>query len=229
MEIKLHPCTLVRVLFSILAVLFVLHIVAWLPPILTGRDYTIRYFDFGLEQNLPTLFSTGLLLLSSGLTLLIAVTEKKKGQAFICWAVLSAVFLMLGIDETIMIHEKVSDLLHEQLNTTGMFRFVWVLPYGLAAVVFGLSMLRFYLRLPADTKKWIAFAAFTYVLGAIGIEMAGSARYSSNGFDSWYTVISTIEEILEMCGAILFVYAFSRHIDQHLDGTRIRITSQREG
>ena len=137
---------------------------------------------------------------------------------------LSVAFLFAGMDEATMIHERISEGIKHFVDTSGVFYFAWVIPYSVLVLVFAMVFLRFFLRLPADTRRHVALAGFLYVTGAIGFELLGGAWVSSNSKDAVFYLFATIEESLEMLGSIIFIYAFSNYIARYLPDFCLRIT-----
>ncbi len=225
-QLNVKPRVALWFLLGCVGVLVVLHVVSLLPVILAGRDYSIVYFDITKEMNLPTLFSSCQLIAAGLLCFVIGLAERLRGGKFSFWFFLFAAFVWVGIDETIMIHEYISDHLHERFETSGAFRFAWVIPYGAALIVILAVGARFFFRLPAVTKKQVARAAIVFVSGGIGMEMLQSAWYDSHGFDAVYNVMNGLEEILEMVGVSLFVYAFLDHLDREHSGLALTVSSR---
>ena len=53
---------------------------------------------------------------------------------------------------------------------------------------------------------WMVLSGALYVGGAAGVELVGAAVYSAEGFDTLrYTLAVTVEEAMEMLGAVLFL------------------------
>ena len=225
MELKLTPKKIVRVLAVVTAVLAIFHVLACLPMFCMGRSYPWGFFSFDGEQNLPTIFSVALLWWSALLIACIAWAEKGERVSRLYWTGLSLAFLAAGMDEAIMFHERLTQIVRQQMNATGLFHFAWVIPYAVILLLLVVIYGRFFFALPADTRKHVVLAAIMYVGGAIGLEMLGGAWVESHGKDAVYYLFSTIEELLEMSGGIAFIYAFSTHIARHLPYLRLRIAS----
>jgi hypothetical protein len=160
---------------------------------------TIRIFDLNAERNIPTLFSSVILLGSSILLGFIAfLTRSTEGPYSLFWAVLSLGFLFLSIDETAFIHENLSE------NIGG-----WIFVATPFVILFLLGYIRFFLHLPRSTKLYFLFAGLFYIGGAFIIEFIGSWRISISDENIFATTIifSTVEETLEMFGINLFIYS----------------------
>ena len=224
MEIELNPKKIVWVLAGISAVLAILHIIACLPMFFMGRSYPLGFFSLDGEHNLPAIFSVALLWCSALLAGCIAWAGGQGRLNRIYWLGLALAFLVAGMDEAIMFHERLTEMVRQHMDATGVFHFAWVVPYAVLLLLLVVIYSRFFFALPADTRKHIALAAILYVGGAIGFEMLGGAWVESHGKDAIYYLLATIEELLEMSGAIAFIYAFTFHIGRHIPDLRLRIT-----
>jgi hypothetical protein len=228
MNININPGKTAIFLGVAMVALIGLHVLGYLSFVFTSRPHPIEWFNLDSEANLPTLFSTFLLMFSGLLLALIACAEYQGDGKSLPWWILALTFIALGMDESILIHERVSKIIQSRFNTSGIFHFAWVLPYGLAFLTFVAIMLRFFLRLPNDTRKWLFIGAVIYVGGALGMEMFGSALIVEHGRNLLYYVYATIEEGMEMSAGIIFVYAFANHIDKHLSGLTLSINSSQD-
>lgn len=174
-------------------------------------------FSVNTEESIPTWYSTFLLLLAS--LLLAFITHQKKETAapyFKHWAGLALLFLFLSLDEGAVIHEIFADPVQENLQTTGYLAFGWQLAYLPWVIVVGLAYIPFVLKLPADTAKLFIAAGLLYIGGAVVIEGISANEWEAAGGNPIfrYLAIATIEELCEMWGVVLFIYALLRYITQ---------------
>lgn len=182
------------------------------------------FFDLGAEGNLPALFGGGLLLLAGALLAVVARGEAARGRAAGAWRWLSGIFVFLALDEWLAIHEGLIKPVRFLLQTDGLFRFAWVIPYGLLAGIVGLSCLGLLRRLPPRTRNLFLASGAIYVAGALGCEMIGGLieqRFGRRGPEFALEVL--VEESLEMGGAVLFVYALAAYIRDELSGLSVRL------
>ncbi len=160
---------------------------------------TRRVFDLNAERNIPTLFSSVTLLVSSMLLGFIAyLTRSTDGRYSLFWAVLSLGFLFLSIDETAYIHENLSE------DIAG-----WIFVVAPFVILFLLGYIRFFLHLPRSTKLYFLFAGLLYIGGAFILEFIGSWRISiaDENIITTTIVFTTVEEALEMFGINVFIYS----------------------
>jgi hypothetical protein len=186
----------------------------------------IAAFDMNREANVPTLFST-LLLLAVGFLLWVIARGKKEqsGDYYWHWKLLSIVFFYLAVDEAVGIHELLIVPLRTLLNAGGVLYFTWVIP-GLAVVLgLGLYYLKFIMHLTTVDRFRFVVAGVMYVGGAIGVEMIGGHYYwmTNRAKDLNYTLITTLEESLEMAGLTLFIFALLDHMARHLPHFAVQV------
>lgn len=162
--------------------------------------------DLDVERSIYTWYST-ILLFIAGLVLGLQAWQSFAIREFNrwYWLMLSAVFLLLSLDEAISIHEKLSSLVPE--NLSGGIYFRWVVP---AAVLCGLGLLAsipFLRSLPRSTWIGMIVSAVVFLSGAIGMELVGGAVIDQgHGLESgYYRAEVNIEEALEGLGVILFI------------------------
>ena len=159
------------------------------------------------EFNLTAIYSGLLLYASSFLLKEIAISSQ--GGKRRDWMLLSKVFLFLAFDEVFQVHELfvISGLrqyLHPSLAS------IWVIPYGILFVLFAFKFVPFFLKLRSPVTAFTLIAGGVYVTGAIAFEALNSwlvrtGQISRSGF--YYELISGFEELFEMLGVIIFLYA----------------------
>lgn len=213
-ELSLKPARVVKVLFSVVLILLIAHTTSlFLYYQFPNGHFTksiVKFFDLGLDANVPTLFSS-IILFSSCLLLFYihfqqkALNSKKHTNH---WLILSGVFLFLTVDESIRFHEELMETVRSRLpfEITGYLYNAWVIPYALLVVITVLYFLRFVLNLPKRTRNLIFISGFIYVLGAMGFEMVEGNEELKSGKNIAVHVYETIEELLEMTGVIVFIY-----------------------
>ncbi|BCR06411.1 hypothetical protein DESUT3_34800 [Desulfuromonas versatilis] len=220
----LRPQTIARVLGTIVLLLTLGHIIGGLYVYLRGLTvipWGVALFHFDHEANLPSLYSA-LALLLAGLLLLAIAHAEKAGRWYRYWLGLGLVFLFLATDEAVMIHEQLMPVLREAFGLSGLLYFAWVIPYGLGLLGLLVIYARFIFSLPAKTRNLFLLSGGIYVLGALVIELFEGAQMEAAGARNLrYQALMSCEELLEMIGVILFIYALSDYIAERLPGLRI--------
>lgn len=230
MDIILEPKRITK-FFTFFVVLFtVLHILGQCIAFSLGRDGIaepfIRLLNLDVERSIPTFFSSMMLLASSFFLFIITSALRKDGKSYLYWFGLSLIFLFLSLDESLMIHEGLIEKLRTQLDTSGFLYFAWVIPYAAGLIIFLLVYIRFLINLPYRTRLLFIIAGIVYVSGAMGLELIGGKYYELYGDQSLsFTILFTIEEILEMAGVVVFIYALTSYMDSELKCSRFRIKS----
>lgn len=190
-----------------------------------GARHYIAFFSVAGEGKLPTFYSGVTLLAAAALLGLIAAHEHSRGGFRIHWAGLGGTFALMAMDEMVAIHELSSGVLRSYFSITGgPLYHAWVIP-ALAFLAFlAMAYFRFLVALQARSRALFLAAGVIYVSGALGMEMAGAAYAAANGQDLGYGVLSTIEEVLEMSGIVVFLYGLMDHLERCAPESRIRIT-----
>jgi len=211
---------IVRVLFIIMTVLTCLSILGQFSTYFLGHGRLYGFVDeFYLdeEKNIPTYFSSIILLTSSFLLMVIYKITKQHAEApEKNWLILSVVFLYLSIDEFSSIHEMLNLPLREFSGNNGLYYIAWIIPGALITLALGIYFLKFLMRLPQQTRKQFIIAGSVYVGGALGVELLGgfyAFDYTQDNFS--YSMIATLEEVMEMTGVILFIRALLRYLLKH--------------
>ncbi|MGI9174974.1 MAG: hypothetical protein ACR2GR_06615 [Rhodothermales bacterium] len=192
----------------------------------TDLRWFTGYFDLGDEANLPTYFSSGILLLAALLLGWIARAKRQRRAAFARhWLILAFVFLFLSIDEAARLHEFVYQvILHAWGRGSGVFYHIWVVPFLAATLLLGVMYVRFLLNLPARYRHLFIAAALIYVGGAVGFEMVEGVVMEEQGKNNLtYNLFIVVEEAMEMGGVLVFLYALLHYIGTYLTDVRFHV------
>src|ERR671932_721750 len=167
------------------------------------------YQEFSLdrEANVPSWFSSALLLTAAAMLALVALDALgRKARWGRHWAGLSVVFAVLSLDETAEIHERIGPWLPAHLHLHGPLHYAGVLPALALALFVGITYVRFLRAHPRRTLLGILIAAAIYITGAAGVEAASGWWAEGHGRRSTaLLLVSTVEENLEMFGTLLFI------------------------
>lgn len=197
----------------------------------TVHPTVLFYFNVDLENNIPTLYSAALLLLSSILLYTISVTPEGTRKR-LHWQILSLVFLFLSLDELLQLHENINHLLSKVTEVGGSVSGTdrWdVFSLMLFAGV-GLSYFRFFWSLPQKVKRLFFTAATSFVVGGAGIEFLGVNFLTSIYHQPIFLaeVISTIEEFLEMLGTCLFINGLLTYAQSKLGPIQLEFVASKD-
>jgi hypothetical protein len=228
MEFRIDARKVAWSLFVVAVLLIAAHIGGMTSRYVLGHGQLfglIDTFDVNIENNVPTFFSTFLLVTSAALLAVIAFQPAVAGREAAYWRWLCLIFLFLAVDEDASLHELLIDPMKVYLPLHGLLFFAWVVPYGLAVLFVGLLYLRFVLGLPARTRRLVIAAGSLYLAGVIGFELIGGWYLSEYGESENmpYSLLVAGEEFLEMSGVILFIYALLDYLADQLQGGPLRI------
>ncbi len=227
------PRKLALSLVGVVATLIALSMLVQIVHYVLGFEYQmglVPLFYVDEEANIPTWYSSIALLYSSLLLATIGKVKWDQGDRFRWhWCVLSGIFLLLSIDEVSMLHEYPIDPLRNTLGAGGLLYFTWVIPGMIFVAAVGIGFLKFLIHLPARTRYLFLVAGAVFVGGAIGVEMlSGIEADARTQFSLTYALIVTVEEMMEMLGIVLFIYALSDYISRHIGELRVQFALKPE-
>ena len=213
----LTPRSVRNLLLAITAGFLVAHCVVQVGIYGFGAEkHWLDSLNMDRELNLPTLFSSSLLLISA--LLMQRLGHNSNPDAADDWRLLSKIFIFLALDEALQIHEiliipGLRHQVHPALAST------WVIPYTALALVMLWRFRGFLGSIPRATAARLLRSGAVYIGGAIGMEMVGSFAVRSSMIrlhSPWYGAITGLEEAFELLGIILLIDALLRALlDQH--------------
>ena len=181
-----------------------------------GNDrYLTTVFSLDEEHNIPTFFSTIMLLVCSLLFIVIGESKNDfEGRYRWHWTTLGLIFFGLANDEMLSFHELTIRPLRNLLNTSGLFYYAWVIPAGLFLLALVFWYWKFLAELPTRFRRLFILSGSIYVAGAVGIEMIGGLIASQQDQNNLiYAMVTNFEETLEIFGIILLIHALFSYIE----------------
>jgi hypothetical protein len=240
-EFRISPAGIAQLLLCVAILLTALSLTGQtLQPTALGK-LLLRLFDVDREGNISTFYSALLLTACSFLLYtMYKFSRTSKDRYSIYWICLAIIFACLAVDEAAALHELVSRVLHRYLLTleTGFASLfvptAWVLPAGFAVLVVGSLYLRFLFALPRRSAWLFASAGLVYLSGALLFEMlawhylfwVAGMDYVRHSSDVEYVLLTSVEELLEMGGAVLFIYGLLSHMAREVPVATIRVASE---
>lgn len=166
--------------------------------VLNYVDYTrwevpwlvLQLFELDEENNLPTWFSSFLLLNCA-----FVLWSHSQGEGVtnhLYWRLLALGFLLLSMDEVAGLHET----FHTAIDDN------WTIYGAVLVVIAGLAFTPFLMSLERSIAVWFLISGAVYLAGALGVEWL-SRDMDVEDFN--YTLAVATEEGLEMLGAWLFL------------------------
>jgi hypothetical protein len=208
-----RPRQVFVVCLSVQAILSALHTAMNLVPPLLGESRWFwglaPLFDLGREANVPTYWSSALLALGSGLLFVAYLDARGNADAMPrYWLVLAIGLAYMSVDETAQIHEGVigTQWANRFGRGTGIFHYVWYIPFLPALAMLGWAYSRFLVRLPEWIRYRLIAAGAIYLSGAMGMEMVESMLVENREV-RLLGASQLVEENLELLGVGLLVKA----------------------
>ncbi|MBC7315890.1 MAG: hypothetical protein H5T70_05685, partial [Chloroflexi bacterium] len=168
MKICLDPRRVIGTIIWVSGALVALHGIVWGAVFLLGADpqaFWVELFDLDHERNIPTLFSSLLLLGCAALFGVEGLMARRDSEPGGIWHGLGAIFVFLAVDETAGFHEALVPPLRRALRASGLLRPTWVLVYGGALLILGIVCWRWFGRLPGLLRRQFLLAAALYLAG----------------------------------------------------------------
>ncbi len=179
----------------------------------TGAGAFLRFFDLNAEHTVPAWYSTVLLTLAAAITAVTAIIKAADKEPFIShWFGLSAIFFYLSMDEALAIHERAIGPVSAMIPVGGLLYFAWVVPGAIAVLIVGLVYLKFLAWQPRRLAWNMVIAGSIYVTGCLILEMVGGLLYETYGPGVRTDLVSMLEEVAEMGGIVLYIYALAAHL-----------------
>lgn len=174
----------------------------------------VRMFDLDEENNIPSYFSTVIILIAAALLGIIGVLEsRREGSQVHHWRLLALIFLALSFDEFASLHEILIEPVRDRTGGVRVFYFGWVVPGLVFVAVVGAYFLPFVARLEPNSRRRFVIAGTIYVVGVLGVELVEGYIASGSGEQNWsYITALTVQEAMEMMGMILFIAALIQHL-----------------
>jgi hypothetical protein len=176
---------------------------------LAGPEALVRHLSLSYEGNIPTWFSSSLLL---GCALAAAAIAEHATSWRRHWWGMAVVLGYASMDEAAEIHEHLGGL----IGTGGVLYFDWVIFAAALLAVLAIVYVRFFWRgLPRATRWRLIVGGAVYLVGAVGMELPlGWWTERAGNAGTTYAVLDWIEETLEMIGATLVLLALRQHREE---------------
>ncbi|MCJ2178037.1 hypothetical protein [Novosphingobium album (ex Hu et al. 2023)] len=170
--------------------------------------YLPAMFDIAGEGNLPNSFSSLGLLACGGVAGLLYASSgnalERRG-----WGILAAGFSFMALDENAAIHDWVSEL---PISGSGVFTFIWVVPYIFIAATAILILLPFWWNLKRSLQVRFVVAGVIYLGSAVGMELWEAELYEASNYNDaiYQTWTMALHMVVEECGEMFGVAIFLR-------------------
>lgn len=227
MKIAINPRRVLQILLFVVFTLVLLSVAGQCYKYFVGHDPTllkiVNKVDLDGEDNcLPTWYQTCALFSCFVVLGTIALGKRTAQDRWARhWGFLAFTFLYLSLDEAVSLHEQLNGLSHWFKNS--LIHDAWIVPALLAVVLFGRAYLKFLWQLPVRSCVLFIVAGSIYLSGAVGMEIVSGHYLNThqatliNGEDFFYKMLNTLEEMLEMLGIVIFLYAQLSYLALHAE------------
>ena len=183
---KIHIRIIARVLLVNVIVLGILHFISVAIELYAPNNGLVSYtklFDLDREYNVPTFYSS-LLLLTMGLTAGYLGLKVKHFYHKAFWIGFSLFFTYWAVDEALVLHERLAGPIREmlQIGYDSVFYHAWVLvAIGLIGLLGVVVLLFFHFRMPALTKDQgnLLLTLLIFMSGIVLLEILGTKLYGN--------------------------------------------------
>ncbi len=191
------------------------------------QTYALYHFsqlvNVSYEESLPAWYSSLMLFAAALVIALIARAKRANRDRYVVhWIGLAILFGYLSLDEAAAIHELFTEPLQTAFNTGGVLYFAWVIVGAPFVLVVGLLYLRFLLHLPPRTRLLMVLAGALYVSGALVVDAISASLWAvDEGTSLTYWAVGTVEELLEMLGVVVLIYALLGYLWGYVQSIRL--------
>jgi hypothetical protein len=190
----------------------------------TVRCFLVQVFDVDREHNIPTWWSSVLLMMGGLLAGLAAVeARQRRSRAAPRWILLSLLLALASLDEILSLHEQMSPLMRAHFAAISqVVRHAWVVPGILIAGLAAVALLPLLRDVSPRVRAWMIGAAAVYCSGALGMELLdGLSRPGREETSILHLAFPTVEELLELAGASLIIGMLLVHLGERVAGVRV--------
>jgi hypothetical protein len=175
-----------------------------------------EYFLLAHERNPSTWLAAAVLASAAVLAWLVGRGRRDART----WSFVAALFAAMSLDEVATFHERMAALPLPGIGSRG-----WAGAGLLLVVVVGVRLVRWVLGLDIDLRVAMIAGGALFVAGAVGLEVLAGNHQSVHGEDTWFWVLSTVEENLELLGVVVVVRALLGHLARRPGTLAVRVTA----
>lgn len=209
---------MIAVLVTASALLAVMHHGQHLP---VRGFHLLSYVD--LEGNVPSWYSSMLLLAAASAAGLLSLGERASGGPhWRAWRLLAVGFAAMSCDEAAGLHEHLTAPLRFLLDDAPALRYPLVLPGVAIAAATWVYLARFLRDLPPVSRRRLLASGAVFLAGALGFEtMGGWYDPTLHGESATYLALTHAEETCELLGVTGALYGMLRHFETAVGTMRI--------
>jgi hypothetical protein len=222
-ELGLDVAAACRWLWTAMAVIVGMDFAASIVAGLGGPYLATRFFDGDYKVNFPTGYKLALLLVITVLFALLARVARRDGDGFAPgWTLLALVGGFALLDETVWLHQSISEILHHGLHTSGVLKFAWTVVYLPAVIAVLVILLRYLKYLAPSLRWWLLAGGALYGGGAVLLEPVKSHFSDTNGEQSLpFKLSAAVSDSAEMIGLTVLAVVLLTELARRVDGVAL--------
>lgn len=168
----------------------------------------LRQFDLNGEGNLAAWYESLVLFVAAAVALAIYLAHQGRHPLAARWGVLAGLLGLMAVDEAAQLHDMATGPLRRGLELEpGALYFAWVIPALVILTGAAIYLFPLMRALPTQARSRLLLAMGVYVGGALVIEMISGFAVAEGHDTAHYYAVITLEETLELAGAVLLVAA----------------------
>jgi hypothetical protein len=226
-RIGFSPRQVVRPCLFAVVFLLALHGIWLIARFGFGHDTLIgmhALLRINVEMNLTTWFSSMILAMAALLFFVVfRLSSADEDRWRYHWLGLVFIFLFLSIDETADIHPKIGKVFSYLVVDFGIPS-AWVIPYSILTLVAAYTYITFFFNLPVPFRYQALASAILFVGGSLGGEVTQILLTRADHLnEALYELSSVSEEVMEMTGIILLLYALLRLLGSKISRVELNL------
>jgi hypothetical protein len=183
-------------------------------------DTSELLFYLDTEGNFPVWAASLGLFCAGALAALAAAGQRPDRTATSHWIVVALGLTLLSIDEMAQYHEHLTEPAAAWLEAAGfgsggLLTNAWVVPAALLLPLVAAFFLPFLRELERGTRSRLLLAAAVFLGGAMGMDAVSGREFDrSGGFSLLLVVLASVEEVLELLGTGLLLWALTGYLSR---------------
>ncbi len=181
------------------------------------------------ENNIPSLYSALALLASAMVLLGVFICYRRANRGSSVFVIfLAAIFVLLALDEALSLHERLNPITRQVVPQSDILFTAWVVPGVVFVSLIFFASIQFLRRLDRPTRTLVMISGAMFVGGAVGLEIMAWSHIRDGAPDTLYVSYTAVEELLEMSGIALFIFALLRHLETDFGGIQVSLGGPRK-
>lgn len=183
-------------------------------------DTSELLFYLDTEGNFPVWVASLGLFCAGALAALAAAGRRPDRTERGHWIVVALGLTLMSVDELAQYHEHLTEPVANWLaaagfGSGGLLTNAWIVPAALLLPLVAVFFVPFLRELERDTRRRLLLAALVFLAGAMGMDAVSGREFDrSGGFSVLLVVLASIEEVLELLGTGLLLWALLGYLAQ---------------